>query len=230
MSNIILFILVTFSFIYGGSGTMDSKHTIGIIIFDDVLTSEVIAPAEIFGRAAKQEWFKDWQVKFIGVEKKPTITTEEGITISVNSTIYDDLNLDVLIVPGAQDVQSLMNNKDLESFIIKHEKKVEWLSSNCSGAFLLANSGVLDSVKATTWSGGEELLQHDFPKINVLFDNPVVLDNRKLTSNGGLVSYQAALVLLGKLSSMQHAREIFDGLQMDKMIDWKVIEKFYEEN
>jgi transcriptional regulator GlxA family with amidase domain len=78
--------------------------------------------------------------------------------------------------------------------------------------------------QATTWLGGEAQLQEQFPDVQVVFDAPVVVDHRRVTSNGGLVSYRAAFVLLAQLSSAEHAREVFDGLHVDRVGDWTAVE------
>lgn len=202
-----------------------TQKTIGIIIFDGVLTSEVIGPAETFGIARERDWFADWRVKMIGVEDKQVITTAEGIKIQVDCTIHDPINLDVLIVPGAFEMNGLIKNAELNIFIQRHEMQADWISSNCSGTFLLANTGLLNGMKATTWFGGEATLQEQYPQVDVVVDAPVVVDNRRVTSNGGVVSYQAALVLLGKLTTPEHAREVYDALTMGRLDSWDVIEQ-----
>lgn len=53
---------------------------------------------------------------------------------------------------------------------------------------------------------------------------PVVLDKRRITANGGLVSYQAALVLLGQLSSPTQAKEVYESLGMPRLDPWAEIE------
>jgi transcriptional regulator GlxA family with amidase domain len=58
----------------------------------------------------------------------------------------------------------------------------------------LGQAGVLDGKQATTWFGGETKLQQEFPTVQVIHDKPVVVDKRRITANGGLVSYRAALV------------------------------------
>ena len=89
---------------------------------------------------------------------------------------------------------------------------------------MLGQAGVLDGKRATTWFGGEARLQSSYPAIEVVHDAPVVVDNRRITANGGLVSYQAALVLLGQLAGPEHAREIYDGLGMGRLDGWPAIE------
>jgi transcriptional regulator GlxA family with amidase domain len=204
---------------------MSSTKKIGIIVFDGVLTSEIIAPAEVFGIAVEQDWFNEWSVELINAENKNMITTQEGIQIGADTQMGIDDWYDVLIVSGAYDMDSLIANDKLDAFIKKHEEADAWLSSNCSGAFLLANSGVLDGKQATTWFGGEESLQEQHPQIQVQFDAPVVVDTRRVTSNGSVVSYQSAIVLLGKLSSPDHAKEVYDTLAMSRLDDWATIQQ-----
>jgi transcriptional regulator GlxA family with amidase domain len=203
---------------------MNRTRTIGIIVFDGVLTAEVIGPAEVFGMASREDWFNNTKILLIGVEPKPAIYTEEGIQLTVNATIEDDLTLDVLLVPGGNDMTSLLQHKKLNTFIQKQEEIAQWIGSVCAGAFLLGNAGVLDGKQATTWFGGETRLQSQFPAIQVVHDKPVVIDQRRITANGGLVSYQAALILLGQMSSAEHAKEIYRRLGLARLGTWADIE------
>ena len=200
------------------------SKTIGIIVFDGVLTSEVIGPAEVFGIASKQEWFKDSKVLLIGVEKQATVYTDEGIRLTVDATIADDPYLDVLLVPGGNDMNPLLQHEKLNAFIQKQEENAQWLGSVCAGAFLLGQAGVLKGKQATTWFGGETSLQTQFPEIQVVHDQPVVIDQRRITANGGVISYQAALVLLGRLTSAKHAEEIYENLGLGRLETWTEIE------
>lgn len=203
---------------------MATTYTIGIVVFDGVLTSEVIGPAEVFATAGPRNAFGGANVLLIGVEQQPTIRTEEGIRLVVDATIADDLALDVLLVPGANNVDHLLEHRELNAFIHKQEEAAQWIGSLCAGAFVLGNTGVLDGRKATTWFGGETRLQEQFPAIQVMHDQPVVLDHRRITANGGLVSYRAALILLGQLSSAEHANEVYSSLGLDRLGTWEEIE------
>jgi transcriptional regulator GlxA family with amidase domain len=204
-------------------------YTIGVIVFDGVLTAEVIGPAEVFGIANDTKGFSGAKVLLIGVEDQPTIRTEEGIRIAVDATIHDDLSLDVLLVPGGNDVSHLLAHAKLNAFIQKQEESAQWLGSVCAGAFVLGGAGVLDGMQATTWYGGEDSLQAQFPAIQVVHDRPVVLDNRRITANGGLVSYRAALILLGQMSSAEIAASVYKSLNMGRLGTWADIEASIKE-
>lgn len=204
---------------------MAKPLTIGIIVFDGVLTGELMGAAEVFALASTKAGFKGGaNIILIGVEPQPNIRTEEGIRIAVDATIADDLALDVLFVPGGNDVDPLLAHAALNAFIRKHEQTAEWVGSMCAGAFVLGGAGVLDGKQATTWFGGEDDLQTQFPAVHVIHDRPVVVDQRRITANGGLVSYRAALILLGKLSSTEIARSVYESLNMGRLGTWADIE------
>lgn len=203
---------------------MSKNITVGIIVFDDVLASEALGPAEVFGIASKSKALEGSKVLLIGIEEQASIQTEEGIRLLVDATISDDLSLDVLLVPGGNDVSPLMEHEKLNAFIRKQEEGVEWLGSFCAGAFLLGSAGSLDGKQATTWFGGESSLQSQFPEIKVVYDQPVVLDHRRITANGGLVAYRAALILLGRLAGVECAKEIYKTLNMSRLGGWSEME------
>ncbi len=203
-----------------------ANKKIGVLVYDEVLTSDAVAPAEVFGVASRKAWFSDYEVLLINVERGETVTTEEGLTLQVDANIYDDLDLDVLIVNSAYDMDWLFENEDLTRFMRDQAKKVEWLASNCSGAFLYAHAGLLDGYRATTWAGGESALQRQFPKIDVIVDQNVVVDRNRITSNGGVPSYQAALVLLWLMSGESNAKEVFETIQFNRVIPWSEVEKY----
>ncbi len=190
---------------------------IGILVFPGFLTSDVTAPIEVFGAATKKAWFSSYEVVVISATKNKQILSEEGLKIIADKTIYDNLKLDVLIVPSAYQMDGLLKDKKLIDFIKKQKQTTSWMASNCSGAFLLGEAGILDGKKATTWAGGEKGLSKAYPKIKVQYDENVVIDSKVITSNGGPVSYQAAFELLAKLSSKKFAKEISTSIQFDRL-------------
>ena len=184
----------------------------------------------MFGVATRKSWFSDYEVILIGVDKDaPVITTEEGIRLTVDKTIYDTPKLDALIVTSSYVMDTLFENSDLTKFLKSQAKNVSWLASNCSGAFLYAHAGLLDGYTATTWAGGEKQLQREFPKINVIEDRNVVVDRNRISSNGGIPSYQAALVLLTQMSSERKAKEVFETIQLNRLIPWSEVTRYLPE-
>lgn len=190
---------------------------IGIIVFDGVLTSDITAPLEVFGIASRQSWFSEYEVVTINVSDGAVVTTEEGLQLKVSYHLSQTPEVDVLLVPSAYDMAPLLSNKQLISYIRNTAAQADWMASNCSGAFLLAEAGILDGKRATTWAGGESELAKAYPAVLVQDDTNYVIDGNVITSNGSVVSYQAALALLEKMASKGKAKEVREALQMDRV-------------
>lgn len=211
-------LLIVSSFIFSVSAVgAAASNKIGVLVFDGFLTSDVTAPIEVFGAATKKAWFSSYEVVVISATKNKEVRSEEGLKIIADKTIYDDLKLDVLLVPSAYEMDDFLKNKDLIRFIKNQNQSTSWMASNCSGAFLLGEAGVLDGKNATTWAGGEKDLSKAYPKIKVQYDQNVVIDSKVITSNGGPVSYQAAFALLAKLSSEKFSKEISEAIQFNRL-------------
>ena len=139
------FVILSLLFISNDAVNAASSR-IGIMVFDDFLTSDVTAPLEVFGAATKKTWFSSYEVVLVSVGKNKQVRSEEGLMVVADYTIYDDVQLDVLVVPSAYEMDDYLRNKDLIQFIQKHQQAGNWLASNCSGAFLLGEAGVLDGI------------------------------------------------------------------------------------
>ncbi len=202
-------------FVYANVGA--SEKTIAIVVFDGVLTSDVTAPLEVFGAASKKSWFSDYRVNLVAATLDKNIRTEEGLNLIADKTIYDLADYDVVIMPSAYNMKPWVSNKALVEFVRAQRRQASWVASNCSGAHVLAEAGLLDGKRATTWFGGERGLQRSYPNVKVVHDQNVVADDGVITSNGGAVSYQSALLLLEQLSSKKFANEIAEAIQFTRL-------------
>src|SRR3546814_12249055 len=96
-------------------------------------------------------------------------------------------------------MDAVLSNRALIDFIRDQSKTVDWMASNCSGALVLAEAGVLDGQRATTWAGGEASYQTKYPDVLVQHAVNVVIDDGGLTSNGRIVSDEAAINLFAMM-------------------------------
>jgi len=215
MNRFVLISSLLFLFLFQPAFAHADKR-IGILVYDGVLTSDVTAPLEVFGVASRKTWFSDYEVLTIGIDDAASIVTEEGLKLGVDTSLANAPEVDAFITTSAYDMDAVLKNENLMNYIRKHAEKGAWLSSNCSGATLLAQAGVLDGKRATTWAGGEAQMQRDYPKVKVQVDQNVVVDGRFVTSNGSLVSYQGALTLLKLMSSPSKADEVAEVLQYSR--------------
>ena len=195
----------------------DNSIDVAVIVYDGVLTSDITAPLEVFGKAARKPWLHKINVEAVAADGDLDILTEEGIKLKADRLLAEAPRYDAVIVPSRYGMDAVLGNRALIDFIRDQSKTAHWMASNCSGALVLAEAGVLDGKRATTWAGGEASFQKKYPGVLVQHDINVVIDDGVLTSNGSVVSYEAAIALLAKLTSDEFAAEVANDLQFKRV-------------
>lgn len=190
--------------------------TIGILVWDGFLTSEVTANVEVLGSALAQGLLMDTSIVLVS-PKETTVTSHEGLRVVVDTTIEQCPHLDVLIVPSSSDMAPVLSDRAVVDFVNRHGHRVGTLASHCEGAFLLGAAGLLDDRRATTYPGGHEDLRKAVPRA-VVVEEDLVRDGNLITSSGAVVSYRGALLLLEELTDAAVARQVADGLYLDRLV------------
>lgn len=194
--------------------------TIGLLMYNGVLQSEVIASSDVFAKLT-EDGKRLFNVVSIA-ETENQITTEEGMHFVPDYTFDNCPKLTVLFVPSAYDMYAQVQNEKIVNFIRQKDKETEYTVSNCAGAQLIGESGIADGKKIVTWIGGGEQLQKDYPNLKVQDDSEVtfVEDGKYLSSNGNLASYISALNLLEKMTSTEHRKFVESYLYLDRLKNW----------
>ncbi len=195
--------------------------TIGLLMYDGVLQSEVVATSDVFAKPS-EEGEQLFNVVTISETESP-ITTEEGLRLIPDYSFKNCPSLTALFVPSAYDMYGQVRNKKLLGFIREKNKETEYTISNCAGAQLIGASGIANGHKIVTYIGGGEQLQKDFPNLKVQDDSRVtfVEDGKFSSSNGNLASYISALHVLEKMSSPEHRDYVESYLYLERLQNWR---------
>ncbi|MDF9795974.1 transcriptional regulator GlxA family with amidase domain [Catalinimonas alkaloidigena] len=211
------------------SGSIDAKQkvikkglpVIGLLMYEGVLTTEVTAPLDVFSKPSV-EGEQLFNVITIAPTDAP-ILSEEGLVMQADFTFEKAPQLDVLFVPSAYDMHSLVRNEEILTFIKAQNQYTTYTVSNCAGAQLIGASGIADGKKIVTWIGGGKELQENYPALKVQDDLSVsyVEDGKFLSANGNLASYISSLELLEKLTDQSHRKFVESYLYLDRLQQWK---------
>ncbi len=184
---------------------MGSVMTIAFFIFDNFTALDVIGPYEILSK------IPDSEVCFVGLEAK-NYTDGKELTIKANYSLDEIPNPDILLIPGGQGIDSLLNDTRVLNWIGNAHKTSKWTTSVCSGALLLASSGILDNKTATThWNRKEQLRQYG---VNVV-DERYHKDGKIITSAGVSAGIDMALYLLSLVTNENYAKAVQLGIEYD---------------
>ncbi|WP_266180357.1 GlxA family transcriptional regulator [Dyella humicola] len=141
------------------------------------------------------------------------VMTLEGIGIHTRPTReLDEVEIDTIVVPGARDMLVVLTDDALVSWLRTASHRVRRVASVCSGAFLLAEAGLLCGRRATThWLFGDAL-SHRYPDISVEPNAIYVHDGPVWTSAGVSTGIDLSLALVqedhGHALSMRVARQL----------------------
>ena len=168
------------------------RHVVAVVAFDGVVLSDLAIPCEIFGRVRDPKGRCPYEVRVCGSRRK---IRSEHLSLVVPWRLASLQRAGTVIVPGIDQIDRPAPGELLRALERAIARGVR-VASICSGAFVLASTGALNGLEATThWRATDELARR-YPEIDV---NPNVLyvDNgRILTSAGAAAGLDLCLHLV----------------------------------
>ncbi|MCQ8103877.1 GlxA family transcriptional regulator [Methylomonas sp. SURF-2] len=176
-------------------------RTVGIVAFPNAEVLDITGPFEVFNFANLtliRRGYTDkniYSLKLLAEQPGP-VTTLSGLRILADN-VYGDPNaeFDTLIIPGG-DIEAILKNTALLDWIKAMSLRVRRLVSVCTGAFLLAEAGLLADRNATTHWDFCQQLADDYPGVRVKPDYIFIKDGHIFTSGGITSGIDLALALL----------------------------------
>ncbi|MEM9532186.1 MAG: DJ-1/PfpI family protein [Pseudomonadota bacterium] len=185
---------------------------VGILVFDDVEVLDFAGPFEVFsitgGDAADREEGA-YETTVVAVDEL-NVVARNGLKVEADVVFSNCPALDVLVVPGGWGTRAAMKNAPLLAWIAELSESLTYLTSVCTGSFVLAAAGLLDGRPATTHIDALDWLQQQFPQVKVKRDGHVVRDGNTFTAAGISAGIDMALTVvaddLGETTARQTAR------------------------
>jgi transcriptional regulator GlxA family with amidase domain len=155
--------------------------------------SSIVGAYKIFTRA--NEYWKSigkrelYKIEVAGVSK--TVDYYEGLfSVKPHTNISAIRKTNLVIIPSLNHdfVKAVSQNKLLIDWIEKQYNQGAEVASICTGAFLLASSGLLDGRTCSTHWAAAEHFRTMFPKVNLQPDK-LITDEAGIYTNGGAYSF-----------------------------------------
>jgi transcriptional regulator GlxA family with amidase domain len=174
--------------------------TTGILLFDGAEELDFVGPWEVFTMARTSG---DSVVTI--AERLDPVRCAKGLRVLPDHTLEDAPALDVLVVPGGQGTRVEVENPVLLDWVAKVAPGCTWVTSVCTGAFVLHAAGPARAKQVTThWASIERLRAEGDATVheNVRY----VRDGNLVTSAGVSAGIDMALWVVGQLYGVEHAR------------------------
>jgi putative intracellular protease/amidase len=115
---------------------------INCLIFNDFETLDLFGPVEVFGK------FEDCCMKFFSLCGGKVMNKDNVQIITENINQIE--KYDVLIIPGGQGTRILVDDNEFIQSLKIIAEKMSWCLTVCTGSALLAKTGLLDDIEATS--------------------------------------------------------------------------------
>ncbi|HEX2909728.1 MAG TPA: DJ-1/PfpI family protein [Chloroflexia bacterium] len=190
---------------------------VGILIFNEVEVLDFCGPFEVFsvtrrtGVNSQDETNKPFAV-FTIAETDRIVRTRGGMLVQPHYNIQNHPPVDILVVPGGWGTRKEVDNPVLIEWLAKISGETQLNTSVCTGAFLLAKTGLLDGHKATTHWLSLDRMEQTFPRVQVI-RNTRWVDEGAIISSAGIsagidMSLHIVERLLGREVAEQTARQM----------------------
>ena len=163
--------------------------------FDGLQALDVAGPVEVFSIATRIG-VGDYEIELAAAGRSP-IKTSSGLELMPHRSLAPVRgDLDTLILPGGEGARAAVQRPELIRFIARTAGRARRVASVCTGAFLLAEAGLLDGRRATTHWSACGALRRRYPGITVEPDPIFIQDGNVWTSAGVTAGIDLALALL----------------------------------
>lgn len=176
-----------------------APRVIEMVAFEGVQLLDVSGPIQVFTSAnetiAKVGGSPPYEVRVVARET-PNVTSSAGIALSTEYLPASDTAIDTLIIAGGPGVKEAAAGEELVTWVRARARDARRTASVCTGAYLLAATGILDGRRVVThWSFCDDLAQ-SFPALRVEADPIFVRDGSVWTSAGVTAGIDLALALV----------------------------------
>lgn len=183
----------------------EAIKTIAFYLQDRVEVLDFAGPMEVLSYAG-------FNVFTVSATKDP-IKSQGILSVIPDYTIENAPKADILAFFGGNS-SAASKNPDVINWV-KEQQDVEYHFSVCTGAFILAEAGILDGKTATTFHSALDDLEADYPKINVK-KNVRYVDNGKVITTAGIsAGIDGALHLVAKLHGINAAKRVAYNMEYD---------------
>ncbi|MFY9350868.1 MAG: DJ-1/PfpI family protein [Sphingobium sp.] len=176
------------------------KKRLGMIVFDGFELLDVFGPLEMFGM------LKDRVEIVMLAEKAGPVKSGAGPAVVADMAFTDAPKLDILMIPGGIGTRREVNSAPFLSAVAALAKDAPQVATICTGSGLLAKTGLLDGMRATSnkmawaWATAQGAKVLWTPKARW------VEDGKYISSSGISAGTDMALGLIAKMYGKDMAR------------------------
>ena len=168
-----------------------------VVVFPDVKLLDVTGPMQVFADA-KRSKAKDYELTIASAEGGLVQTDAHAPLDTVRMDEWGDKPIHTLLIAGGWGVDDATKNPDFINGVKRLADISERVGSVCTGAFILAEAGLLDECKAVThWWACDDLAKR-YPHLTVEPDRIYIKNDKVWTSAGVTAGIDMSLAMVAE--------------------------------
>lgn len=190
-----------------------TTKTIAILAMPGVQLLDVSGPLDVFAEANVQARMNAYRLLVIA-SQPGAVRSSSGARLMPDAVVGEEIEdpIHTLLVAGSPQAANTVFDANVGTWLRKLTPKVRRFGSVCSGAFVLAQAGLLSGRRVTTHWAVADQLARDFPSVTVDADAIHVRDGRLRTAAGVTAGLDLSLSLveedLGREIAMKVASQL----------------------
>jgi cyclohexyl-isocyanide hydratase len=178
---------------------------IGFVIFPNLTQLDFTGPLQVLSR------LPDAKTHIVAKSLDP-VPSDCVLSIPPTATFRDCSQLDLICIPGGSGVAQAMVDAETIAFVRRQAESARYITSVCTGAFVLGMAGLLKGRRATTHWAYTDLLS----KVGATHEKSrVVWDGNVITAGGVTCGIDFALRIVAGIAGDEVAQSIQLGLEYD---------------
>lgn len=186
-------------------------RTVDVLLFDGVDELDFCGPYEVLASCRRMEdgrWSDKpaFHVQTVA-DGSRTVKCAHGLCVLPDKPLAQAYEADVIIIPGGPGARKENLPLHILEFLIRAADSADIIASVCTGAFILAKTGLADGRQVTTHAAQIDTLAKLYPKVRVVKGARVVNGGGKLMSSAGIsAGIDLALAIIARYEGKETAQ------------------------
>lgn len=180
--------------------------SINVILFDDFTALDVFGAVEVFSRLKDE-----YEINYFSINGG---FVKNSINAQISSQKFSEIKShDILLIPGGFGTRNLVGDEEFIENLKELANKSEFVLTVCTGSVLLAKTGLLNGLSATSNKSSWQWVVAQSSKVNWIKKARWTTDGKFYASSGVAAGIDMALAFVADIHGRDRACEIAKAME-----------------